>query len=212
MTLLLQIGPFIILLLITASLTSAGQQSVNSTQQTSPVHSLTVQRVIEAAVEQTRYTHNYDPSYTKIAYPNGDVPLDRGVCSDVVIRAFRRVGVDLQKEVHEDMGQHFSAYPRGWGLTKPDSNIDHRRVPNLMTYFKRRSKALPLSTRGSDYLPGDIVAWKLTNGLLHIGIVTNILSEGSDRYKVVHNIGAGARIEDVLFSWEVIGRYRYFER
>jgi uncharacterized protein YijF (DUF1287 family) len=166
--------------------------------------------VVEGALEQTRYTVAYDPSYAKIDYPGGDLPLEKGVCADVVVRAFRKGGVDLQKEVHEDMRRNFSAYPNKWGLRKPDTNIDHRRVPNLMTYFKRMGKALAITDEPKDYLPGDVVAWELGNGLLHVGIVTNVKSEGGGRLNLVHNIGAGAKLEDVLFSWRVIGHYRYF--
>jgi uncharacterized protein len=170
----------------------------------------TIKQVIEAAIEQTGYTFRYDPAYARIDYPGGDVPLDRGVCSDVIVRAFRKVGVDLQKEVHEDMKRNFSAYPKRWGLAKPDTNIDHRRVPNLMTYFKRKDKSLPVTNNSKDYLPGDVVAWDLGGGILHIGIVTDRVSNSSGNHQIVHNIGAGARLEDVLFSWQVIGHYRHF--
>jgi hypothetical protein len=183
-------------------------------QLTTPIKSPHVKQMIEAAVEQTKYTVSYDPSYAKLSYPGGDVPLDRGVCSDVVVRAFRRAGIDLQKEVHEDMTRNFSAYPQQWGARRPDSNIDHRRVPNLMTYFKRAKKDLPLTKDPTEYLPGDVVAWDLGNGLVHIGLVSNIKSnisgQGGASHNIVHNIGAGARIEDVLFSWKIIGHYRYF--
>ena len=199
-------------------LTTACQQSawtarrVQTTQRTSAIESPVIRRVVEAAVEQTEYTLYYDPAYVRLDYPGGDVPAERGVCSDVIVRAFRKgAGVDLQKEVHEDMKRTFSAYPRKWGLTKTDANIDHRRVANLMTYFERKGKALAISAKAKDYLPGDVVAWELSDGLLHIGIVTNILSETTtDAYQIVHNIGGGARVEDRLFSWKVIGHYRYF--
>ena len=167
--------------------------------------------VVEGAIEQTRYTLSYDPAYVKLSYPGGDVPQDRGVCSDVVVRAFRKGAVDLQKEVHEDMSRNFSAYPHVWGNKKPDSNIDHRRVPNLMTYFKRQGKSVAITKTAGDYLPGDVVAWDLGNGLLHIGIVSNLKLNQQDAFFIVHNIGAGARIEDVLFSWKIIGHYRYFQ-
>jgi uncharacterized protein len=167
--------------------------------------------VVEGAIEQTRYTFSYDPAYVKLSYPGGDVPQDRGVCSDVVVRAFRKAGVDLQKEVHEDISRNFSAYPNVWGNKKPDSNIDHRRVPNLMMYFKRQGKAVAITKAAGDYLPGDVVAWDLGNGLLHIGIVSNVKLKQQDAFCIVHNIGAGARIEDALFSWKIIGHYRYFQ-
>src|SRR5919205_3157776 len=126
--------------------------------------------VIDNAMAQTEQTTIYDPAYVKLAYPGGDLPLERGVCADVIVRAFRKGGVDLQKEVHEDMGRDFAAYPNRWGLKAPDTNIDHRRVPNLMTYFKRRGKSLPVTTNAKDYEPGDVVAWDLGGGLLHIGM------------------------------------------
>ncbi|MFL6274460.1 MAG: DUF1287 domain-containing protein [Blastocatellia bacterium] len=166
--------------------------------------------IIESALEQTGQTTVYDPAYMKLAYPGGDLPIERGVCADVIIRAFRKGGVDLQKEVHEDMARNFAAYPNRWGLKAPDTNIDHRRVPNLMTYFKRRGKSLPITERAKDYEPGDVVAWDLGGGLTHIGIVVNRRVRDGERYYIVHNIGAGARLEDVLFEWRQIGHYRYF--
>ncbi|MBF3355665.1 DUF1287 domain-containing protein, partial [Leptospira borgpetersenii serovar Hardjo-bovis] len=139
----------------------------------------------------------------------GDLPLERGVCADVVIRALRSQQVDLQKRVHEDMQAHFSAYPNNWKLKRPDSTIDHRRVPNLETWFQRQNKALPVTDKYSDYQPGDIVSWRLDNGLAHIGVVSlNVTPEGVPL--VVHNIGAGAQEEDVLFNWKVTGHFRYF--
>jgi uncharacterized protein len=168
------------------------------------------EQVVAGAVEQTGYTRLYDPAYVQLAYPGGDPPPDRGVCSDVVVRAFRRAGVDLQKEVHEDMARNFAAYPKQWHLRAPDANIDHRRVPNLMTYFTRMGKSLAISTKPEDYAPGDVVAWDLGNGLLHVGVVSGTRASDSRDYEIVHNIGAGARLEDVLFSWTIIGHYRYF--
>jgi uncharacterized protein YijF (DUF1287 family) len=169
-----------------------------------------VRRVVEDAVDQTNYTRTYDPSYVKLGYPGGDVPLDRGVCTDVVVRAFRKVGVDLQKEVHEDMARAFASYPKKWGLSAPDSNIDHRRVPNLMTFFERRGKALSVTNDATDYQPGDVVTWDLGGGTTHIGIVTNVWSDETSNYLIAHNIGAGVRVENVLFSWRITGHYRYF--
>ncbi len=160
-----------------------------------------------AQVGQTVY---YDPAYVKLAYPGGDVPLERGVCTDVVIRALRRLGFDLQKEVHEDMRRAFAAYPRKWGLTRPDPNIDHRRVPNLMTFFARRGKARPLPVVPTAVEPGDLIAWSLPDGRPHIGIVTDRPSGTASRWLVVHNIGAGAQLEDVLLEFKIIGHYRLF--
>ena len=174
------------------------------------VESELVRKVLESAFEQTTQTKGYDPSYTKLSYPGGDVPIQTGVCSDVVIRAFRRAGVDLQKEVHEDMSRNFSQYPKKWGLRKPDSSIDHRRVPNLMTYFFRRGKSVQITNNRQNYLPGDVVAYDLGNGLTHIGLVSNVRSASGNRLQLIHNIGAGTRLEDVLFSWKIIGHYRYF--
>ena len=170
-----------------------------------------VRRVVASATEQTRTTLLYDPAYTVLVYPGGDVPADRGVCTDVVIRSLRAAGVDLQRLVHEDMKAHFSAYPHEWGLARPDPNIDHRRVPNLATFFTRQGKALPVTASASDYLPGDVVSWKLPGGLAHVGVVVEPVSTADPaRHLVVHNIGEGAKMEDVLFAFPVTGHFRYF--
>ncbi len=150
----------------------------------------------------------YDPSYVRLAYPMGDVADDRGVCADTVVRAFRHAGVDLQVEVHEDMGAHFGAYPQIWGLAGPDRNIDHRRVPNLETFFRRRGGARALSRNAADYRPGDVVSWRLTgSGLPHIGVVTHDAAAGTPL--VAHNIGAGTQMEPVLFAWPMQGWFRF---
>ena len=151
----------------------------------------------QAALAQVGVTTIYDSRYVSLPYPGGDLPKNRGVCADVVVRAFRVIGVDLQVAVHEDMRDHFAAYPKMWGLTSPDANIDHRRVPNLMKFFDRRGKAI-----SGSFEAGDVVAWRLPNGLYHIGIVS-----APDR--VVHNIGYGAQNEDVLHAWQIIGHYRW---
>lgn len=164
----------------------------------------------QAALSEVGVTTIYDPSYVKLDYPGGDVPLDRGVCTDVVIRALRKTGVDLQMLVHEDKKKSPGAYPHDWGAGSPDANIDHRRVPNLMTFFKRQGKEIPVSPSAADYLPGDIVIWRLPSGLLHVGLVTDRLEPGTDRPLLVHNIGDGAQCEDVLFAYAVIGHYRWF--
>ena len=169
-----------------------------------------LKQMLDGAIAQAGVTTGYDPSYVALDYPGGDVPQETGVCSDVVVRAFRKAGIDLQKEVHEDMKAARSAYPTKWGAIGPDRNIDHRRVLNLMTYFTRQGKSLPLSNAATAYQPGDIVAWELTSGIDHIGLVTNILSDSEDRYLIVHNIGAGTRIEDVMFAWTIKGHYRFF--
>ena len=164
---------------------------------------------IDGAKRQVGVTRSYDPAYRKLAYPNGDVPLHTGVCTDVVIRAYRHAGIDLQVLVHEDMKRNFAAYPKSWGLRRPDRNIDHRRVPNLATFFRRHGTALRVTRRGSDYRPGDIVTWRLSSGVPHIGVVSDVRAPRTDRYQVVHNIGAGTQLEDVLFAYEVTGHYRY---
>lgn len=153
----------------------------------------------------------YDSSYRQISYPNGDVPEQYGVCSDVVIRSYRKIGIDLQKLVHEDMKANFRQYPsqRMWGLRKPDTNIDHRRVPNLEVFFSRKGKNKPISKSVSDYVPGDIVSWRLDNGRPHIGIVTSIKSPNTHNYLIMHNIGYGQIMEDVLFRWDIVGHYSY---
>jgi uncharacterized protein YijF (DUF1287 family) len=169
-------------------------------------------QLVAAAIERTHHVVRYDPAYVRISYPGGDVPADTGVCTDEIIRSYRRVGVDLQKEVHEDMVRNFGVYPRSWRwlLSRPDTNIDHRRVPNLMVFFARKGESLPLSSRPDEYTPGDLVTWDLGGGVPHIGIVVDQKSAQSGRYMLVHNIGQGPRMEDVLFNWKVTGHYRYF--
>src|SRR5437868_4571065 len=167
-------------------------------------------KLVEAAIERTSHEVRYDQSYFTIAYPGGDVPSDVGVCTDEVIRSYRAVGVELQKEVHEDMLRAFDSYPHRWGLKKTDSNIDHRRVPNLMTFFERQGAGIPVTKDARDYKPGDVVTWDLGKQMTHIGIVVNVPS-GADatRMQIVHNIGAGPKLEDVLFNWKITGHYRY---
>jgi uncharacterized protein len=178
----------------------------------SAAHQQFLQKLVAAAIERTHLTVRYDSSYVRIPYPNGDVPAETGVCTDEIIRAYRAVGVDLQKEVHEDMLQNFSAYPnqRRWLLAHTDTNIDHRRVPNLMTFFARRGESLPISTRSEDYSAGDLVTWDLGGNVPHIGIVVNRKAARTGRNLVVHNIGRGPQMEDVLFNWKITGHYRYF--
>lgn len=153
----------------------------------------------------------YDSDYRKIDYPMGDVPAYKGVCSDVIIRSYRGIDIDLQKLLHEDIKANFSAYPskRIWGLNKPDTNIDHRRVPNLEVFFTRKGKVKPITKNAEDYVPGDIVSWRLDNGRPHIGIVVNKKSRDNQRYLVMHNIGFGQVAEDVLFSWKITGHFTY---
>ena len=176
----------------------------------SPNSSPQINLAIAGAIEQVGKTTGYDSSYQKIDYPNGDVPIETGVCSDVIVRAFRKAGIDLQKEVHEDMKGNFSAYPTKWGLSGTDANIDHRRVPNLQTYFTRKGKSLATDGGSETFLPGDIVTWDLGGGVDHVGMIVNVWYKPSQRYLIVHNIGAGTRMEDGLFAWKITGHYRYF--
>lgn len=156
-------------------------------------------RLSSAALELTRQRVVYDPAYFTIDYPNGDVPIGKGVCTDVVIRAYRKLGIDLQKRVHEDMLAHFDKYPKLWQLKKPDKNIDHRRVQNLMVFFSRLGLVKPSSIQAKDYMPGDIVCWDLGKGIVHIGLVVDRKSEDGQRYLIVHNIGGGQVLADCLF-------------
>lgn len=167
-------------------------------------------KVVTAARAQIGVTTTYDPAYSRIAYPMGDVVQSKGVCTDVVIRAYRKADIDFQQLVHKDMQANFSLYPKLWQLKKTDSNIDHRRVPNLEVFFKRQGKALNLPQVSESYKPGDIVSWRLDNGLAHIGIVSDKKSLFGSRPLVIHNIGQGTQEEDVLFSWRIVGHYRWF--
>jgi uncharacterized protein YijF (DUF1287 family) len=166
-------------------------------------------RLVTAAVERTRHTVRYDPAYVQMKYPGGDVPAGTGVCTDEVIRSYRAVGVDLQKEVHEDMVKAPSVYPHRWRwlLSGTDTNIDHRRVPNLRVFFSRKGDKLPVTARAEDFVPGDLVTWDLGGGVDHIGIVVD--KKSGSHYMIVHNIGAGPKMEDVLFNWKITGHYRY---
>ncbi|GAB5525043.1 MAG: DUF1287 domain-containing protein [Roseivirga sp.] len=167
------------------------------------------ERLSTAAIALTQDQVVYDPAYFSIDYPNGDVPEGKGVCTDVVIRAYRKLGIDLQKEVHEDMKAHFAEYPKIWGLSGTDKNIDHRRVPNLMKYFERHGTVLEKSSEAADYKPGDIVSWNLGGATTHIGIVVNKKSADGKRYLISHNIGNGQELSDCLFSYKIIGHYSF---
>jgi uncharacterized protein len=168
-----------------------------------------LEQLVAAAVGRAGQKVTYDGGYYSIPYPNGDVPADRGACTDEVVRSYRAAGIDLQREVHEDMKANFALYPRRFGLSRPDTNIDHRRVPNLMTFFERKGRSLPTTDDAADYAPGDIVTWELNGGLTHIGIVTDRPAATPGRRLILHNIGAGPRLEDVLFAWKITGHYRY---
>ena len=199
-----RILPILLTLTALAAVATAGNPN-RSLQRQQFLHSL-----VAAAMERTHHAVRYDSAYVRIPYPGGDVPADTGVCTDEIIRAYRAVGVDLQKEVHEDMVRNFSAYPRKWKWlsSRPDSNIDHRRVPNLMVFFQRKGESLPLTARAADYSPGDLVTYDLGGGVPHIGIVVD-RKGASGAYMIVHNIGEGPKMEDVLFRWRITGHYRY---
>lgn len=171
--------------------------------------SVTGQQLANAAFERTKHFVIYDGSYKKIDYPMGDVSPRKGVCTDVLIRAYRTFGIDLQQLVHEDMKAVFSEYPKNWGLSRPDTNIDHRRVPNLEKFFSRKGIVLPVTQSAADYKPGDIVSWRLDNNLPHIGIVSNKRTRGSGRPLIIHNIGWGPKQEDALFDYKIVGHYRF---
>lgn len=165
-------------------------------------------KLSDAAITLTEDEIEYDPTYFSIPYPNGDVPKGKGVCTDVIIRAYRKMGIDLQKEVHEDMKKNFDKYPKKWGLRSTDTNIDHRRVPNLQVFFSRFGEAKPITDDVDDYRPGDIVTWKLSEKFVHIGLVVD-KKTNSGRYFVVHNVGSGQVMEDFLFDYEITGHFRY---
>ncbi|MFY7742361.1 MAG: DUF1287 domain-containing protein [Flavobacterium sp.] len=169
------------------------------------------QKLSIAAIELTKDKVTYDPSYVSLKYPNGDVAKDKGVCTDVIIRAYRKLGIDLQKEVHEDLKANFSKYPnlKKWGLKKPDTNIDHRRVPNLEVFFERKGEKLAVTQNPLDYKTGDLVTWMIGDKLPHIGIVTHKKSADGKRNLIVHNVGGGQVLEDCLFSWKIVGHFRY---
>jgi len=167
------------------------------------------EKLSKSALGLTKQKVTYDPAYFNMEYPGGDVPQDKGVCTDVIIRAYRKLGIDLQKEVHEDMLTNFDKYPKNWGLTRPDKNIDHRRVPNLMVFFTRHGKVKSISKKTEDYTPGDIVCWNLGGEITHIGLLVNKKSTDGKRYLIVHNIGGGQVLADCLFEYKIIGHFQY---
>jgi uncharacterized protein len=199
------------LALFCACLTATSGAAQNTSGSENPRQDF-LDKFVAAAIERTHHSVKYVSTYVHLDYPGGDVPADTGVCSDEIIRAYRAVGVDLQKEVHEDMAKNWASYPpkAKWHQAHPDSSIDHRRVPNLMVFFSRKGENLPISLRGEDYFPGDIVTWDLGGDVPHIGIAVNVKSAESGRSLIVHNIGQGPKMEDVLFSWKITGHYRYF--
>jgi uncharacterized protein len=167
------------------------------------------ERLSAAAMERLSHRVVYDPEYLRISYPMGDVPATQGVCTDEVVRAYRTLGIDLQQLVHEDMKANFALYPKRWGLPRPDTNIDHRRVPNLQVFFARKGAKRQVTQNGEDYKAGDIVTWMLPGNLPHIGIATARRSADGKRPLIVHNIGRGPQLEDMLFSYRITGRYVY---
>lgn len=169
------------------------------------------EKLSEAAISIIDQSVKYDPAYFAIKYPNGDVPSSKGVCTDVIIRAYRKLGIDLQKEVHEDMNANFTLYPnlKKWGMTKTDTNIDHRRVPNLEVFFERKGIKLAVSEDAKDYKTGEIVTWMIKDKLPHIGIVTSKKSNDGERNLIVHNVGGGQVLEDCLFEYKIVGHFKY---
>ena len=191
--------------LVAATILCGGVPAIQA-QQSLPA----ADRLIAAAIERTGHSVTYDGAYRRLAYPGGDVPDDIGVCTDVVIRAYRAgLGIDLQKQVHEDMSRAFTEYPAIWGLKRTDANIDHRRVPNLDTFFTRHGRRLAVSGDPGDYKAGDLVTWRIPGNLPHIGIVTDRRSPDGRRPLIVHNIGRGPRLEDMLFDYRISGHFRY---
>ncbi len=199
---------FVLSLLMVAALAAASMTEVEASRSRLPADDNFTTKLAHAALDRTRQQVRYDPAYVKLNYPGGDVPAETGVCTDEIIRACRSLGFDLQKLVHEDMTAHFSAYPNLWGLRGPDKNIDHRRVPNLQTYFKRRGAALPVTDKADDFLPGDFITCTVPGNRPHIGIVVPNPT-GAGRPWIVHNIGAGPQMEDRLFEFPLTGHYRW---
>ena len=166
------------------------------------------ERLVQAAMERTKLAVRYEPAYVRLDYPNGDVPANTGVCTDEIVRSYRALGFDLQQLVHEDMKRAFAAYPKIWGLKSTDKNIDHRRVPNLQTYFKRRGASLPVTQNAADYKPGDLITCTVPPHLPHIAIVVPALDGGATPW-IVHNIGQGPQCENRLFEFPLTGHYRF---
>lgn len=204
--------PIYILLLVLLSYSCQQKEKEPTASFTTSATTKTFEeRLSDAAISVIDPTIDYDPAYFSIAYPNGDVPKNKGVCTDVIIRSYRKLGIDLQKEVHEDMVAHFSEYPNPekWGMTKTDTNIDHRRVPNLEVFFERKGKKLTVSQDPATYKTGEIVTWMINGKLPHIGIITNKKSKDGKRNLIVHNVGGGQVLEDCLFEYEITGHYSY---
>lgn len=202
-------------LVIVLFLASCNQKKENTSiaQNSTAIKKTFPEKLSEAAISIIDPSIDYDPAYFSIKYPNGDVPKNKGVCTDVIIRAYRKLDIDLQKEVHEDMIDHFSEYPnlQKWGMTKTDTNIDHRRVPNLEIFFERNGEKLPVTNNPKDFKTGEIVTWIINGKLPHIGIVTNQKSRNRKRNLIVHNVGGGQVLDDCLFNYKIVGHYRYWK-
>ena len=206
----IRIGAMLLLALLAACRPSPPEQTQAERVPAAPVVSTKTASppLVAAARRQIGVTLLYDPAYVEMPYPGGDVPAERGVCTDVVVRALRNQGVDLQQAIHEDMRAHFAEYPQQWGLQRPNRSIDHRRVPNQMRWFEREGWSRPITTNAADYAAGDIAAWKLSgSGLLHIGIVSDRKARDGTPL-VIHNIGNGTQEDDILFRHAIIGHYR----
>ncbi len=206
----IRIGAMLLLALLAACRPSPPEQTQAERVPAAPVVSTKTASppLVAAARRQIGVTLLYDPAYVEMPYPGGDVPAERGVCTDVVVRALRNQGVDLQQAIHEDMRAHFAEYPQQWGLQRPNRSIDHRRVPNQMRWFEREGWSQPITVNAADYTAGDIAAWKLSgSGLLHIGIVSDRKSRDGTPL-VIHNIGNGTQEDDILFRHAIIGHYR----
>ena len=185
------------------------RSSVDDVIETKLAEETKLNKFLRAALNRTKLSVSYDPAYYEISYPMGDIPANKGVCSDVIIRTYREINVDLQELVHEDMMLNYQSYPSNWELSEPDSNLDHRRVPNLKNFFNRNGKSLTISANPEDYEIGDLVTWKLSHGAPHIGIVVPSNVEGDDTPWIVHNVGIGPQWEDALFRYEITGHYRF---
>jgi len=200
-------------LLIIVSFFGCSQKEKNKIQavNTETIPKTFEEKLASAAISIIDPSIDYDPSYFAIKYPNGDVPKNKGVCTDVIIRAYRKLGIDLQKDVHEDMKANFPKYPnlKKWGMTKTDTNIDHRRVPNLETFFERKGIKLAVTDNADDYKTGEIVTWMINGQLPHIGIITYKKSQDGKRNLIVHNVGHGQVLEDCLFAYEIVGHFKY---
>lgn len=203
----------ICILLMVVLFYSCSQKGKNKTLSFAPTQTVNTfeERLSNAAISIINPSIDYDPAYFSIKYPNGDIPENKGVCTDVIIRCYRKLHIDLQKEVHEDMVSNFSEYPnlKKWGMTKTDTNIDHRRVPNLEVFFERKGTKLPVSEDPKDYKTGELVTWMINGKLPHIGIITNKKSEDGKRNLIVHNVGGGQVLEDCLFEYKIVGHYSY---